>query len=115
MHQVNIENHGYIYILIRTDLTPEQQCVQSCHAAIETARHNIDKYLEHPSVIICSIKNEDKLSSMKEFLQSNNIGFREFREPDIGNQLTAIATEVLYGDQRKHMRKFQLLKFKGVK
>jgi hypothetical protein len=47
-----------------------------------------------------------------DYLKSHNIKFKEFREPDRNNELTAIATELLFDEKRIHMKKFQLLKFK---
>jgi hypothetical protein len=35
---------------------------------------------------------------------------RVFHEPDIGNQATALATEPVYGDDRKYFKKYRLLK-----
>ena len=109
------ENHGYLYVLIRKDLSPQQIAVQACHASIEIARNYITPQEEHPSVIICEIKNEEKLFSLINYLKSHNIKFKEFREPDRGNELTAIATELLFGEERIPMKRFQLLKFKEIK
>lgn len=95
------------------NLTTEQICVQACHASLEISRQTIDKHTEHPSIIVCGIKNEEKLLSVCDYFKNNNIPFIEFREPDLLNQLTSLATTVLYGDQRRLMKKFQLLKFKG--
>jgi len=64
----------------------------------------------HPYVIVCGAKSELALTKIASSLKIENIRFREFREPDIGNQLTAIATEPIYGEYRKFFKKFQLLK-----
>ena len=104
-----MKEHGYVYVIVRTDLSNSQQAVQSCHAVIEMTREN--KIVgEHPSVIICGVKSEDKLKNAISRLQDNNVFFKEFREPDIGHQLTAVATEPIYGDDRKIFRKYQLIK-----
>ena len=66
---------------------------------------NIDKNLEHPSIIVCSIKNEEKLLSVCKYLKSNGIPFIEFREPDLDNQLTAICLQT----EDKMMEKLKLM------
>lgn len=43
-------------------------------------------------------------------LKDVGINYVEFIEPDIGDQLTAIASDVVYGEQRKIFKKFQLFK-----
>jgi hypothetical protein len=83
--------------------------VQAAHAAYESTK-NFGTPNIHPNIIICSVKSEHKLNQVGEYLLDKNIQYTPFREPDIGNQLTAIATCPLYGDQRNIMRKFQLLK-----
>lgn len=97
----------YIYIALRSDLSRPQQAVQASHAAIESARNFINEGMEHPSVIILNMKSEEALIKFNNSCPNRTIGFRE---PDIGNQLTAIATEPVFGDDRKYFRKYQLLK-----
>ena len=98
-----------MYILVRKDLSARQQAVQSCHAAIESARNFITPGEEHPSTIICHIKSEDKLLMCAEELKEKGIDFQMFREPDIGNQATALASRPLRGEERKAFSRFQLM------
>jgi len=42
-------------------------------------------------------------------IERSGILYKEFLEPDIGNQLTAIATEPICGDRRKVFKKFKLM------
>lgn len=95
-------------MIVRNDLSASQICVQSCHAVIEATR-NFNMNGEHPSVIICVVKSEDKLQKITQELSQKKIKFSEFREPDIGNQLTAIASEPLRGNDREAFKRFQLL------
>lgn len=97
-----------MYVFIRKDLSIPQQVVQSCHACYELAR-TTPLLAEHPSVIVLGINNEAKLQAVAQKLQTAGIEFREFREPDIGHQLTAIATAPIAGEQRQFFRKYQLL------
>jgi hypothetical protein len=101
--------HAYLYTITRNDLSPPQKAVQSTHAAMEAARAYLKPDDEHPSVIMCIVKGETKLMMTAEKLRAAGIRFREFREPDIGNQLTAIATEPLTGNRREPLKHYQLL------
>ena len=61
----------------------------------------------HPHLVFCKTNNlEKELSRLRE----NNISHKPFYEPDLDNRLTAIATEPISGDSRKHFRKLQLVR-----
>lgn len=102
-------NHSYMYVLIRKDLSPRQQAVQAGHAAIESARNHLKSDDEHPSLIYCTIKSEQKLLMCADELRAQGIDCQIFREPDIGNQATALATRPLRGEERKALSRFQLM------
>lgn len=103
-------DHAYMYVLVRNDLSIPQQAVQSAHAAIESGRNYLKPGEEHPSVIICSVKNENKLMKCAEELKEQGIDFQLFREPDIGNAATALASRPLIGKERKAFSRFQLMR-----
>lgn len=103
-------DHAYMYAITRKDLSFPQQAVQAGHAAIESSRAFLAKDDEHPSLILCTMKNEAQLRHAADDLERQGIRLKRFYEPDIGNQLTAFATEPLTGESRKAMRKFQLMK-----
>lgn len=84
--------------------------VQTGHACIELGRHIIDAQSEHPSLIVFGIRSEPKLQSIVDHLKGQGINIKEFREPDIGNQLTAFATEPISGERRQLFAKYCLLK-----
>jgi hypothetical protein len=102
--------HAYMYVLVRNDLSIPQQAVQASHAAIESARKHLKPGDEHPSVIICSIKNENKLLKCAEEFKAAGIDHTIFREPDIGNAATALASRPMIGKERKAFSRFQLMK-----
>ncbi len=62
----------------------------------------------HPHLVYCWVKNEQELSRLAEYLDFKGIKYTGFREPDIGDQLTAIATEPL--TDRKPLKKLKLVK-----
>lgn len=70
-------------------------------------------YLNRPSVdhlVVCSVKNEQALHKARDQLKEAGINFVTFEEPDIGNEMTALATEPISGDKRLFFKKYQLLK-----
>ena len=80
-----------LYVLIRTDLPPAYQGVQAGHAVAEFV-------LRHPStwrnktLIYLGVRDDKVLRAWGERLTRLGIRWVGFHEPDIGNQLTAIAT-----------------------
>ena len=108
-----MSDHGYVYVFVRNDLSYAQKAVQSAHAAVEACRWYLDEDLPHPSIIILVVKNEAKLKKVEEEIKNMEGGvfhYEAFREPDMGNEMTAIATGPLYGDQRDMFKRYQLLK-----
>lgn len=101
----------YLYVLVRTDLSLAQQAVQAAHAVIE-ASPSIPSELQHPHLILCGVKSESQLSESLQRLREAGIQCYEWREDDLDNQLTSIATEPVYGEDREHFNKFQLLTMK---
>ena len=59
---------------------------------------------------MCGVKAETQLETVCKRLKDQGIRFISFREPDIGNQLTSVCTEPIFGADRDFFRKFQLLK-----
>lgn len=103
---MNNDTHKYVYVIVRNDLSNAQKAVQSSHAILETTRKFINKTDEHPSVIILIVKNERRLLRLCSELEIDHI---TFREPDIGNEMTAIATKPLIGEERAYFKKYQLM------
>lgn len=84
-------------MITRSDLSNGYQAVQSMHAAIQFA-------FEHKEVVgdwyqtsnylgLLSVANESELTRLAEEAKRHDIRFSVFREPDIDNQVTAIALE----------------------
>lgn len=75
------------------------------------ARNYLPQDAEHPSVILLGVKTEAKLKECADKLRDAGFRTKEFREPDIGDQLTAVATEpICCPERRKFFKKYQLLK-----
>lgn len=96
-------------MLVRQDLPPAQQTVQSCHAAIEAVRSLFPPDLPHPHLIICGVRDEPALWDRMARLQRHGVRLRAFFEPDRGGELTALATEPVFGPTRRLFRNLRLL------
>jgi hypothetical protein len=100
---------------VREDLSWPQRCVQSCHASIEAAKaFSLENFSEHPSVIVLSAKDEARLHRIRNYLIEQGVQHVHFYEPDLGHELTSLATEPIVGDRRRLFRKYQLLRTGGA-
>ena len=62
-----------------------------------------------PNLVLCALASEESLLAAARRLDSLGISYRIFREPDIGDQFTALCTGIVSGDSRRHFRKYRLL------
>lgn len=93
-----------MYAIVRRDLSPVQQCVQSAHSIAESAR-TWPKEMRHPNFVLCGCDSESELERIHAVLESGyGIRCHAFREPDLGGTLTAISTEPDGGVRRKLSR-----------
>ena len=82
-----------LYVLIRKDLSKSQQAVQAGHAVAEWVLHSPDKSKwTNGTLIYLSVKSEKDLKKWAYKLALRNIEFEEFFEPDLNNDVTALAT-----------------------
>ena len=100
---------SHIYVFVRKDLSHSQMVVQACHACIEATISFLNKDVEHPSLVVCGIRNEPHLQKALSRLQQEGVVCRPFIESDIGNQLTAFATEPIFSDRRHIFRRYNCL------
>ena len=98
----------YSFIFVDPKLSASQRIVQSSHAAIELghamARENISA--EELHLVVCSMKDEE---SLIETLRQNSVTSISYREADMDNQLTAIATYPIADKKRAFLQKYQLI------
>ena len=100
----------HFYVLIRTDLPLSQQIVQSIHAAYESAVLFNDNTFQTHSTVLCQVNSEKELIKAAYKLELAGIKHHIFKEPDIGNQHTALCTEPLNQDRRKLFSNWKLWK-----
>lgn len=87
-------------------MSPAQQIVQACHAAHESGqRSDFDNTL---SMVLCQADTEDQLIQESEYLDACGIEHILFRESDMNNQATAIATLPLGAKHRKLLSHWKL-------
>jgi hypothetical protein len=87
--------------------------VQACHACLEATRAFLSSDHQHPFLVVCGARDEQRLGRCRDRLRQAGIHFRAFYEPDLGDQLTAIATEPLRGQQRQLLQEYRLLSVSG--
>lgn len=84
-----------LYIITHSDLPLGYQVPQTNHAAMEFAAKYPAEFLDwhekSNSIIALNCKNERELQVFAQKLREKGIKFAEFKEPDIGHELTAIA------------------------
>lgn len=92
-----MEPNAKLYVVTRDDLPPSQQAVQGIHAAREfTARYpDIDTewYQRSNHLALLALPSERDLHRLLASAEAKGFRAAAFREPDRGNELTAIALE----------------------
>lgn len=92
-----------MYVLVRKDLPKNYQAVQAGHALAEFLLGQPFLSWKNGTLIYLGVRNENELLEWGEKLDALDKKWSGFREPDIGNQMTAIAT-VDNGETFKRMR-----------
>lgn len=85
------ETARYCYVIIRSDLTLEQQMVQAIHAAMAaTAQHG--GLTDHTRLALLCARNQQHLLDLAGALDDREQPFSLFHEPDHGIGYSALAT-----------------------
>lgn len=83
--------------MTRKDLSPGYQAVQPSHALSRFAIQHYNTFKEwqknHKNLVILSVNNESELYDLLNKATMNGLKVSWFKEPDIDDQLTAIALE----------------------
>jgi len=80
-----------LYVIIRNDLTRSQKTVQAVHASAEFLLHENNHTWDNGTVVCLKVRNEDELLRLEKNLKKESLSYRSFREPDTGNDMTALA------------------------
>ena len=94
-----------LYVIVRKDLSTSQMAVQAGHALAAYLLHSHFFRWQNETLIYLGVKNLDQLERLKYKLDLEGIEFVEFREPDLNNEPTAIASDI----DCKHFERLNLL------
>jgi hypothetical protein len=98
-----------MYIFVREDLPHTYQIVQAAHAT-HHAGIRFGKTDLPTHFVLIGVKNQEAMLAAARFLEFHQIEFEMFHETDNDTGYTAIATKPLVGEERKPMKRFQLMK-----
>lgn len=105
----------YVYVLVREDISPEQQLVQAAHAALE-AGFRFEQPAETARLIVLSVPDRDALGAAAARLARYGIAHHQFFEPDFGMGHSALATRPVFLPKERHlMRKYPLFTAREVR
>lgn len=93
---------------MRKDISLPQQLVQAAHAAHESGIHLSKQYNNTSSIVICGVSSEKELMKANDYINSKGINTVVFKEPDMGSEATALASEPIDSTKRCHFSKFKL-------
>ena len=82
-----------LYVIVRKDISDSQRAVQAGHAVAEFLLRGPFTEWKNGTLVYLGVDNLFQLEKLKYQLTLNDISFVEFKEPDIGNETTAIATD----------------------
>lgn len=94
-----------LYLIVRKDLSHSQRAVQAGHALAEYLLHSPNFRWKNETLIYLGVKGLNQLENLKRKLELHGINYVEFREPDLNNEATAIASD----EDCKIFRKMNLL------
>ena len=102
------QQNQYFFVLVRTDLPLSQQLCQAVHAAYEAGLHLTEPTNKIHYTVVCQIPDEESLLKAQYDIERRGIRTVLFREPDIGNQATALATEPIADRDRRKLSRYNL-------
>lgn len=82
-----------MYVLVRSDLNTVYSCVQGGHALAQFSLQfrDIFETWNNRTIVYLKVRNEDALKFYVSKLKNKQIDYSVFHEPDLHNQMTAIA------------------------
>lgn len=82
-----------LYVVVRKDLSVSQMAVQAGHALAQYLLDSHPPDWKNETLIYLGVKNLGQLEMLKFKLSNNDIKFVEFCEPDLNDEVTAIASD----------------------
>lgn len=100
-----------MYVISRKDIPQPHLVVQIAHAVLAATNTFIGSAaITHPNLVVCAVADEKDLAAEFNRLKEEGVPCCAWTEDDMNNQLTAVASAVVRGPQRKAFRKYKLLK-----
>jgi hypothetical protein len=78
-------------VVVRGDLSTSQQAVQAGHAVATWHKDN-PNFEANSTLVYLKVKSKEELSSCLTDLKNSRLSYVKFQEPDIDDELTAVAT-----------------------
>ena len=82
-----------LYVIVRKDLSIPQRAVQAGHAVAEFLLRGPFSRWSNGTLVYLGVKGLRQLENIKQKFEWEDIPYIEFREPDLNNEITAIATD----------------------
>lgn len=105
---MQINKGDFITIITRKDLTPGYKVVQSAHSLADFAVKYNEEFREwhfNSNYLCCLEASESRIEIILSKLDELKIKYSVFLEPDIGNQMTAVAIEAIPTELHKQLFK----------
>ena len=103
-----ISANDFLTVIVRKDLKAGYKVAQSCHAVADFAISHGEEFKEwqfKSNYLCCLEASQFKIEKTISKLDELKIKYNVFEEPDIGNQVTAIAVEALPRELHKKLFK----------
>lgn len=87
--------HDKLYLVVRKDLSPAQQAVQAAHGLAEFSALHWEIFsswrADSSTLALLEVANEEELQALLVQATYRGVEAAEFREPDLGGEITAVA------------------------
>lgn len=106
-----VGSDDFITTIVREDLKPGYKLAQSVHAAFNFSveyKTEMQEWQKKSNYVCCLEASRFKIEVLQAELDKLKIKYVIFEEPDIGNELTAIAVEAI--PRELHRKLFKKLK-----
>jgi hypothetical protein len=86
-----------MYVVVRADLTPAQQAVQTAHVLADFAAEHPEEFLRwndgNNTLVVLTVPNENELTKLQTIADDGELSYTVFFEPDLGRlgQKSALA------------------------
>ena len=102
----------YAYIFVRQDISPEQQLIQFGHAACVMGKNLPDEVCPKSlNFVGIGVKTEYDLFMAMDRMVRSDVSYHAFTEPDLRNEITAVASVPVKGTAREAFKKYNTLRF----